>query len=51
MSGLTLDDEGVYGTAHIGIGTSIVLGGEIMASMHFDAVMWSQLWRPMGRSC
>ena len=40
MSGLTLDDEGVYGTAHIGIGTSIVLGGEVMASMHFDAVMW-----------
>jgi leucyl aminopeptidase (aminopeptidase T) len=40
MSGLTLDDEGVYGTAHIGIGTSIVLGGEVMASMHSDAVMW-----------
>jgi leucyl aminopeptidase (aminopeptidase T) len=40
MSGLTLDDEGVYGTAHIGIGTSIVLGGEVMASMHYDAVMW-----------
>ncbi len=39
LSGLTLDDEGVYGTAHIGIGTSIVLSGEATASMHFDAVM------------
>ena len=39
FSGLTLEDEGVYGTAHIGIGTSVVLGGKVMASMHFDAVM------------
>ncbi|MDF1594095.1 MAG: hypothetical protein P1P89_21510 [Desulfobacterales bacterium] len=32
-------DEGAYGTAHIGIGTSINLGGRIKASTHFDALM------------
>ena len=32
-------DEGAYGTAHIGIGTSSNLGGEVKASTHFDAVM------------
>ncbi len=32
-------DEGAYGTAHIGIGTSATLGGTIKASTHFDAVM------------
>jgi leucyl aminopeptidase (aminopeptidase T) len=32
-------DEGAYGTAHIGIGTSASLGGTIKASTHFDAVM------------
>jgi leucyl aminopeptidase (aminopeptidase T) len=32
-------DEGAFGTAHIGIGTSSNLGGEVKASTHFDAVM------------
>jgi leucyl aminopeptidase (aminopeptidase T) len=32
-------DEGSFGTAHIGIGTSSILGGEVKASTHFDAVM------------
>ncbi len=32
-------DEGAFGTAHIGIGTSSILGGEVKASTHFDAVM------------
>lgn len=33
-------DEGAYGTAHIGIGTSSNLGGRIKASTHFDALMY-----------
>lgn len=32
-------DEGAFGTAHIGIGTSSNLGGKVKASTHFDAVM------------
>ncbi len=40
MSGVMLDDEGVYGTAHIGIGTSTLLGGKIKTKMHFDILMW-----------
>ena len=32
-------DEGAFGTAHIGIGTSSNLGGDVKASTHFDAVM------------
>ena len=40
MRGVMLDDEGVYGTAHIGIGTSTLLGGKIKAPGHYDALMW-----------
>lgn len=40
MQGVMLEDEGVYGTAHIGIGTSTLLGGEIKAPGHYDALMW-----------
>lgn len=32
-------DEGAYGTAHVGIGTSSSIGGRVKASTHFDAVM------------
>ena len=32
-------DEGAYGTAHIGIGSSSNLGGKIKTSTHFDALM------------
>jgi 2,5-dihydroxypyridine 5,6-dioxygenase len=37
--GFMLEDEGVYGSAHIGIGTSITLGGTIKASCHYDLIM------------
>jgi len=40
MSGLMLEDEGVFGTVHIGIGTSITLGGKIKAALHYDLIMW-----------
>ncbi|WP_419167694.1 hypothetical protein [Candidatus Palauibacter sp.] len=33
-----LNDEGVNGTVHIGIGTSANLGGTVSAKTHFDAV-------------
>ena len=33
-----LNDEGVNGTVHIGIGTSANLGGEVTAKTHFDAI-------------
>ncbi len=41
MQGVMLEDEGVYGTSHIGIGTSSLLGGTVKAKMHFDVLMWS----------
>jgi len=40
MRGVMLDDEGVYGSCHIGIGTSTSLGGDVKAPMHYDALMW-----------
>lgn len=40
LCGLMLEDEGVYGTAHVGIGTSTVLGGKVKTSMHYDVLMW-----------
>jgi len=40
MMGIMLEDEGVRGTAHIGIGTSITLGGKIKTTCHYDAIMW-----------
>ena len=42
ICGLDLEDEGTYGTAHIGIGTSALIGGEILAPMHFDGLMYNQ---------
>jgi 2,5-dihydroxypyridine 5,6-dioxygenase len=41
MQGIMLEDEGVYGTSHIGIGTSTLLGGTVKAAMHFDILMWN----------
>lgn len=41
MQGVMLEDEGVYGTSHIGIGTSTLLGGTVKAPMHFDIIMWN----------
>ena len=37
--GLMLEDEGVYGSCHIGIGTSVNLGGVLKAACHYDLIM------------
>jgi leucyl aminopeptidase (aminopeptidase T) len=34
-----LNDEGVNGTIHIGVGTSSNLGGTVQAKTHFDAII------------
>ncbi len=39
FTGEMLNDEGVDGTIHIGIGTSASLGGTVQAKTHFDAVI------------
>jgi 2,5-dihydroxypyridine 5,6-dioxygenase len=41
FTGEMLNDEGVDGTIHIGIGTSANLGGAVQATTHFDAVIRS----------
>ena len=43
LTGFMLEDEGVLGTIHMGIGTSITLGGEISAPSHYDLLMWAPL--------
>jgi leucyl aminopeptidase (aminopeptidase T) len=40
LTGRMLDDEGVMGTIHIGIGTSHTLGGNVVAPTHYDLLMW-----------
>lgn len=40
LTGNMLDDEGVIGTIHIGIGTSLTLGGDVVAPIHYDLIMW-----------
>lgn len=37
--GFMLEDEGVAGSVHIGIGTSITLGGTVKAACHYDLIM------------
>ncbi|AMQ07724.1 aminopeptidase [Sporosarcina psychrophila] len=39
FNGLMLEDEGVFGSVHIGIGSSITLGGTIKAACHYDLIM------------
>ncbi len=41
LTGRMLDDEGVIGTIHIGVGTSHTLGGEVIAPTHYDLLMWN----------
>ena len=37
--GVMLEDEGVQGSVHIGIGTSITLGGMVKSPIHYDLIM------------
>lgn len=37
--GSMLEDEGVCGSVHIGIGTNITLGGNVKAACHYDLIM------------
>jgi len=39
LTGVMLNDEGVLGTIHIGIGTSSNLGGSTKAATHFDVIV------------
>ena len=41
MEESSAEDEGVIPTAHIGIGTSITLGGTVKAPTHYDLLMWN----------
>ncbi|MCY4400356.1 MAG: leucyl aminopeptidase [Gemmatimonadetes bacterium] len=49
LTGEMLEDEGVMGTIHIGIGTSHTLGGEIVAPTHYDLLMWEPTIEVDGR--
>lgn len=40
LIGSVLEDEGVLGTAHIGIGSNITLGGKVYAAGHEDLMIW-----------
>lgn len=50
MQGVMLEDEGVYGTCHIGIGTSSLLGGTVKAKMHYDVILWNPTLELDGRT-
>lgn len=39
-TGVMLEDEGILGTVHFGIGTSYTLGGTIVAPSHYDFLVW-----------
>ena len=40
-TGTMLEDEGILGTVHFGIGTSYTLGGTIVAPTHYDLLVWN----------
>jgi len=39
FNGTMLNDHGVYGSSHIGIGTSHNLGGDVKADIHYDVMI------------
>jgi 2,5-dihydroxypyridine 5,6-dioxygenase len=39
LRGNMLEDEGVLGTVHIGIGSSFCFGGEVRAPIHYDLIV------------
>lgn len=41
ICGIMLEDEGVLGVVHIGIGTNITLGGTVKAAVHYDLLMYN----------
>jgi leucyl aminopeptidase (aminopeptidase T) len=41
MIDVMLEDEGVLGSAHIGVGTNITLGGTVKAPCHYDLLVWN----------
>jgi 2,5-dihydroxypyridine 5,6-dioxygenase len=41
MTGVQTQDEAVYGTCHIGVGSNITWGGKIKAATHFDFIMYA----------
>jgi len=41
MTGVPVQDKGVYGACHIGIGSNITWGGSIKAATHFDFNLYS----------
>lgn len=49
QTGQMLEDEGILGTVHIGIGTSFTLGGTIVAPTHYDLLLWDPTIRVDGR--
>lgn len=49
LTGEMLEDEGVLGTIHVGIGTSHTLGGEVVAPTHYDLLMWEPTIEVDGR--
>ncbi len=49
MCGIMLEDEGVISTSHIGIGTSITLGGTVKAPVHYDLIMHNPVIEIDGR--
>lgn len=49
LTGEMLEDEGVLGTIHIGIGTSHTLGGDVVAPTHYDLLMWQPTIEVDGR--
>lgn len=48
-SGRMLEDEGIRGTCHVGVGTSITLGGKVKANCHYDFVMFEPIILVDGR--